>query len=181
VQKDIKFSSHLTGDPFILNKIWKVWEKNWPFAKTFKSIIHGDTNCSNILIDTEHDLAILIDFASVKNDGHFLQDLTKIEREIRCRLMGLEKVDFYSYFLILHRLNSIISGCIFLKLELQGYILDFIRGRIQEHIIRVELDCLKFGVDCFSISENFTNKQINSIANFIYQFFSDASCDNVRI
>jgi hypothetical protein len=89
-----EFARYLSGDPLQLIDFWSYWKNHWPFKTTMKSIVHGDLNSTNILMDTRNGVGAIIDFASIRSDGHILSDIAKIEREIRCRLMGAELIQF---------------------------------------------------------------------------------------
>lgn len=92
--QDEVFARFLSADPSSLIDSWNSWKTSWPFNSTLRSILHGDLHSTNIVIDTENNRPALIDFASVRQDGHILMDIARLERDIRCRLTGLEEVDF---------------------------------------------------------------------------------------
>lgn len=99
ISQDEIFARFLSADPVSLIDSWNSWKTSWPFNTTVRSIVHGDLHSTNIVMDTENRRPALIDFASVLEDGHILMDVAMLEREIRCRLMGLEKVDFEQHLI----------------------------------------------------------------------------------
>ena len=97
IAEDEKFSSFLTNNPMSLIDILDELQFKWPFKTTLTALVHGDLNSTNILEDLDHNRSVLIDFASVKNNGHILTDISKIEREIRCRLLGQASKNFQQH------------------------------------------------------------------------------------
>ena len=64
---------------------------------SFFSIIHGDLNGHNVLVDI-HNEAWLIDFASVHENGHILQDFAALENFVK--MLMIEKSysrDFFEW------------------------------------------------------------------------------------
>lgn len=74
----------INPDPIIF---WEENKKKEGFFRTITSIVHGDLNSRNIIINSRNNDIYLIDFEHT-GKNHFLVDFIKLEAEIKFRLMN---------------------------------------------------------------------------------------------
>ena len=104
-----EYSKFLDGESRPVLDVWEFLQSSWPWKSNYSSVIHGDLNASNILIDVKANRAAVVDFASVQSHGHMFKDLAKLLREICLRLPRPNSTSEYPSFFegqrYIHRLT----------------------------------------------------------------------------
>lgn len=72
------------------NSTFYSWNKN--YSKVLLSKVHGDLNSNNIISWLDKNNIFLIDFPFYQEQGHIVQDFTRLEAEIKFSLMDREHV-----------------------------------------------------------------------------------------
>jgi CheY-like chemotaxis protein len=67
------------------------------FSNIQLAVTHGDLHADNILIDTKHNIAWVIDYERT-GVGHVLQDFVELEADIINRLVGFEAQDYSLFY-----------------------------------------------------------------------------------